>query len=1053
VLIPALHFTITIISMNRNVTAIILIVFLVVSFISASGLGVFEKEEFHFRLPAKVGLNGNKIVSDNTAKAEKITKEKDGESATKPASADSYANLSLPFLEAETATPWADSVFNELSSKERIAQLFMVAAYSDRDVAHKQELVSLIKNEKIGGLIFFQGDPSSQLKLTKEYQSLTETPLWLGMDIEWGLSMRLSESIKYPYQMTLGAMNDDSLVYDMGAQIATQMKRMGVHVSFSPVLDVNNNPNNPVINYRSFGENRENVSEKGLMYIKGLQENGVLACAKHFPGHGDTDMDSHLALPTVYHDRNRLDSIELFPFKKAIAEGVGSVMVAHLHIPVLDNRENRATTLSSAAVNTLLKKQLKFNGLSFTDALNMKGVSQYYKPGEVDLEALKAGNDVLLFPENVPQAIKMIEKAISAGDISQAEIDMRCLKILKTKEWLGLDKTEELKPESLVEDLNIEEFNWLNQKLADASVTLLCNKENTLPLKEIKDKTISVINIGSTKNATDFNGRLKKFIGADYYRLSKSAGFSEIKTVAEKCKESEYVIVNILDTSNKPKKDFGINANVNLILNSLGKQSGMVLNIFTNAYSLYKLEGLDKFDAVLLNYQDTPEARKSAVDAIMGAIEVNGKLPVSAGSYLEGEGLELNGTIRIRFNVSPLELGINPDDFNRVDKIALKGIKEKAYPGCRVLAIKDEKVILDKSYGYQTYQKKKAINPETVYDLASITKVAATTISLMKLTDEDKFSPYNNICDYLPEVADTSAYFNMNLLKMLSHTAGLKPWIPFYNYTLTNKKPSQKYYKNFPQPGYFKVADKLYINSNYTDSIFTKILKNPLRDKTNYRYSDLGYYLIYRMFPNMSGMALDHYARSNFYEPLGLQTIGYNPLGRLKKSNIAPTENDRTFRGQVIRGYVHDPGAAMLGGVCGHAGLFSNAYDIATLMQLCLNKGTYGGQFYFSASTFDFYNTTHFSSDRNRRGVGFDKPVMEPDKGPACNSASANSFGHSGFTGTLVWADPEEDLVYVFLSNRVYPDAGNRKLLNMNIRTDIQQVIYDAVSSANSENT
>ncbi|MFK7755672.1 MAG: glycoside hydrolase family 3 N-terminal domain-containing protein [Flavobacteriales bacterium] len=959
-------------------------------------------------------------------------------------------DLSLPFLDKGEATPWADSVFKSLTPREKAAQLFMVAAYSNKGEAHINELNQLIKKENIGGLIFFKGDPETQLELTQDYQTLSKTPLWLGMDIEWGLSMRLSNSITYPYQMTLGAMQDDSLVYEMGAQIAKQMKRMGVHVSFSPVLDVNNNPNNPVINYRSFGENRENVSDKGLMYIKGLQDHGVLACAKHFPGHGDTDMDSHLALPTVNHDRNRLDSIELYPFKSAINEGVGSVMVAHLHIPVLDNRENRATTLSGATVNSLLKQQMHFKGLSFTDALNMKGVAKYFKPGEVDLEALKAGNDVLLFPEDVPQALNIIMSALDSGELDQRTVDTKCLKILKTKEWLGLNEPDTLVKDDLITDLNVEEYNWLNQKLADASLTLLRNEGDVIPIRDLNETTTAVVNIGAERSPKKFKETLNRYTKFKEFTLSKSAGFKQIKETAQKLESYDYVIVNLLGTSNRPKTSFGVTDNVNMFLKELDGDSKFILNIFTNAYSLYSLESLDRLDAIFMAYQDTEAAQKSTVDAIMGAIKVSGTLPVSAGQFEEGSGIATQNPIRIRHQVSPLELGINTEDLKGVDKIALNGIEEKAYPGCRVLAMKGGQIFLDRSYGHQTYDKSKAVGEETVYDLASITKIAATTLSLMKLSDEDKFSVDYNLCDYMPEIADTSDYYNMNLKEMLSHTAGLKPWIPFYDYTLVNKKPSNKYYRTNPQSGFSKVADRLWINNSYADSIYQKILKNPLRDSRNYRYSDLGYYLIYKMFPNMAQLPLETYVDQNFYHPLGLSTIGYNPLGRISKSRIAPTENDRIFRSQVVRGFVHDPGAAMLGGACAHAGLFSDAYDMATIMQLFLNRGEYGGQQYFNPTTFDYFNTTHFSEDKNRRGIGFDKPVMKSGEGPACDSASASSFGHSGFTGTLVWADPETDIVYVFLSNRVYPNANNKKLLKMNIRTDIQQVIYDAVAKAES---
>jgi len=818
-------------------------------------------------------------------------------------------------------------------------------------------------------------------------------------------------------------------------------------VSFSPVLDVNNNPNNPVINYRSFGENRDNVSNKGLMYIKGLQENGVLACAKHFPGHGDTDMDSHLALPTVAHDRKRLDSIELYPFKKAIKEGVGSVMVAHLHIPVLDNRENRATTLSNATVNSLLKGQLEFTGLSFTDALNMKGVSKYFKPGEVDLEALKAGNDVLLFPEDVPQAIKLIEEALKSGDMEQSVIDRKVRKILKTKEWLGLDTLKELEKEQVINDLNTDEYNWLNQKLADASLTLLRNEEQLLPIKDFSNSKIAIVNIGDNRKTNAFNQTLNHYTNAKIYNITKTSGFNEIKEITDDISRFDMVFVNILGTSNKPKNNFGITENINLFCSKLNGTTNYFLNVFTNAYSLFKLEHIAKFNGVILAYQDSPEALKAAGDACVGAIKVNGKIPVSAGMFLEGEGIEISNTMRIRYDVSPVELGINPNDLEKIDSLALNGISKKAYPGCRILAIKNSQVILDKSYGHLTYSKKQKVSSQTVYDLASITKMAATTLSLIKLTDQGRFDPDYSLCDYLPSIEDTSAYFNMNMKEILSHTAGLKPWIPFYANTLTeSKKPSKKYYRNFPAEGYVKVANDLYIKESYGDSIYQAILNNPLREKRNYRYSDLGYYLIYKMFPNMAELSLEAYASENFYNPLGLKTIGYHPMNKIKKSFIAPTEEDKNFRNQLVRGFVHDPGAAMLGGTCGHAGLFSNAHDLGTIMQLFLNGGHYAGNQYFNGVTFDYFNTTHFKG--NRRGIGFDKPVMKPGEGPACDSASSSSFGHSGFTGTLAWADPKHDLVYVFLSNRVYPSASNRKLIKMNIRTDIQQVIYDAIANA-----
>ena len=393
---------------------------------------------------------------------------------------------------------WVDSIMKTLSPDERIAQLIMVAAYSNRGDEHREEILKLIKEQKIGGLIFFQGGPVRQVRLMNEYQAYSKVPLLGAIDAEWGVGMRLDSTISYPFQMALGAIQDESLIYDMGAEIAKQIKRTGLHLNFAPVLDVNNNPNNPVINYRSFGEDKYNVTSKSIAYMKGMQDQHLLTTAKHFPGHGDTDVDSHYALPQIKHSRARLDSLELYPFREVVKAGIGGVMVAHLDIPALDST-GVPSTLSKPIITTLLKEELGFKGLTVTDAMNMKGVTEGNDPGIVDKDAILAGNDLLEFTEDVPKAIEEIRKAIKQGLISQAEIDRRARKILAVKYWVGLNKFEPTSLLNIIEELNTPQANLLNRKLTEASLTVLKNDMGLLPVKKLKDLKVASVSIGSGK--------------------------------------------------------------------------------------------------------------------------------------------------------------------------------------------------------------------------------------------------------------------------------------------------------------------------------------------------------------------------------------------------------------------------------------------------------------------------------------------------------------------------------------------------------------------------
>lgn len=945
------------------------------------------------------------------------------------------------FLRSESR--WVDSVFASLNPDQRLAQLFMVAAYSNRDMKHVAEIRELVEKYNIGGLIFMQGGPYREAKLNNYYQSKAKTPLLISIDGEWGLAMRLDSTPKYPRQMTLGAIQNDSLIYEMGKQIARECKRMGIHVNFAPVADVNNNPLNPVIGMRSFGENKFNVSNKAVMYMKGLQVEGVMANGKHFPGHGDTDSDSHMTLPIISACKERMDTLELYPFKQLFDQGLSSIMVAHLFIPCYDTAKNTASTLSPYIIQDLLKKQLGFQGLIFTDALNMKGVASFYDPGMVDVKALLAGNDVLLFAENVPKAMEQIKIAISRGQITQEEIDARCKKILKAKYWCGLDKKQFVNPKNLYEDLNTKASFVMNTKLAEASVTLLKNDQSILPLQRLDTMKIVEVSIGDSK-ANVFSNTINKYAKIDHLGIDHDANKKDRDSLLSKLKKYNVVILQVNKTAYKPEKDFGCSAGSFEIISKICHLKTTITCLYSNPYLINKLD-VNSSKAILNVYEYNQFSQKAAADAVMGAIVVNGKLPVSTKYFVAGTGYEIKQPIRVQY-VTPEQIGINSDKLLRIDSIALLGVKEHAYPGCQIVAIKNGKVFYQKNFGKQSYEvSSEIVDDYTIYDLASLTKILSSSLSLMKLNEQKKFDYEQHLDYYFPELVGTNKS-DIHYKDMLTHQSGLPAWLPFWQKTVDKKNVyktgyySDEYSEKFP----VQVAKDLYVVKDFNDTIYNQIMSCKMEETCKYVYSDIGYYFSKILIERLTNSKLNTYVQTQFYKPLNLG-LTYLPLTIYPENQIAPTENDLKFRKQLIRGYVHDQGAALMGGVAGHAGLFGNANDVGIIMQMLLNNGTYAGQKILDSSVIHQFTSTHFSD--NRRGLCFDKPEFDEKKeSPVIKDCSLKSFGHSGFTGTFAWADPENGLIFVFLSNRVYPSADENKLIKLGIRSKIHKTLYEAVN-------
>ena len=939
------------------------------------------------------------------------------------------------------STRWADSVFNSLTPDQRLAQLFMVAAYSNRDGKHEKEIKELITKYQIGGLIWMQGSPVREAKLSSYFQSLSKVPLLYSIDGEWGLSMRLDSTPRYPRQMTLGAIQNDSLIFQMGIQVARDCKRMGIHVNFAPDADINNNPLNPVIGMRSFGEDKHRVAIKSAMYMKGMQAEHVMATGKHFPGHGDTESDSHSTLPEIKKNRQTLDSLELFPFRFLIREGLASMMVAHLNIPALDSTKNTPSSLSPKVINGLLKQEYGFKGLIFTDALNMKGVAAAFEPGRLEVQALLAGNDVLLFSANVPKALDEIKKAIASGILNRDELDQRVKKILQAKFWCGLNQSQQIVTRNLTKELNSKESSELNEKLAKAAITVLKNDNQFLPVKRSDTLKIIEVSFGIEEPSSLFL-TLKNYAYAEHAGLSHNASMQEIMAVFEKVNDADIAIIQLNKATAKPDNNYGVGKQTFRLIDSMASLKPSVLVIHTNPYVLNSFKSVNRFKAVVVGYEYLPAMLKASANAILGLQEANGQLPVSTNLFPLHSGLSIpamSPSKQLRLKEEFLS-----KKFAAIDSIALSGIAEKAYPGCQIVAIKDGEIIYQKSFGTFTYNKdSKPVDNGTLYDLASITKIAASSFALMKLQSEGKFDYKKNLGDYLPELQGTNKE-KLRIEDVLSHQAGLQAWIPFYLKSIDKSgryRPgyyNKKMNEEFPIP----VAKNLYAVKGFNDSIYDKVLASKIENPGKYLYSDLGYYFMQRIIESQTQQPLNKYV-GELYFKLGLG-LTYHPLQYLSKTQIAPTENDEKFRKQIVQGYVHDPGAALMGGVAGHAGLFGNALDVARLMQFFLNKGQLNGERLLDSNVVKDFTSCHFCP-QNRRGLCFEKPETDPKKdSPVTSECSPESFGHAGFTGTFAWADPKNKLVFVFLSNRVYPNAEENKLTKLGIRGKIHKAFYEA---------
>jgi len=936
---------------------------------------------------------------------------------------------------------WVDSILSSMTIDEKIGQLFMIQAYSNLDSVHENEIKEMIQKYHVGNLIFMQGTPIKQAELTNKYQSFSKVPLMIGFDGEWGLDMRLKNSYRFPWNMSLGAIQDNSLIHKFGEHIGNHARRIGIHVNFAPVVDINTNPLNPIIGNRSFGENKINVTQKAIAFSKGMQSMGVLANAKHFPGHGDTASDSHLKLPVLNFNRQRLDSVELYPYKRVFDAGMASVMTAHLSIPVLEPNPKLPTSLSSNVVTDLLKYKLGFLGLIFTDGLNMKGAANYSSSSEINLAAILAGNDILLIPHDIPETINLFKTSIQTGVLSYERIDESVRKILLAKYKVGLHTYKPIELLNLEKDINTPEDEVLHRELVKNSMTLIKNKKKLLPISDLKKlHKIAYVALGEASHDPFFK-ELQKY--SEIFKVEKD----NLNEIIDTLEDFDLVIVGFHKSNAHPWKPYQFSNKESVWLHEISRKNKTILSVFASPYSLLNIKSFNNLESILVAYQNSVIAQKIAAQTIFGAIDAKGVLPVSIkNKFPEGTSISTKKLKRLQYSI-PESVGMSSVKLQRIDSVANLVLEKKMSPGLQILVARHGVVVYEKSFGFHTDKKNNSVKSTDVYDVASLTKILASLPMMMKAEEDKKIKLTSTVKSILPAFKNSNKD-TLTVLEILSHYGRLKAWIPFYKHTqdsITKNNLKEFYSQTRSKRFSIKVAENLYLNNSYKDSIYKFIRDSEQRIDAGYKYSDLGYYLFKEVLEKKYKSSLDDLVQEQFYKPLGANRMTYLPLNKLDKSSIVPSEKDTYYRNQLLHGYVHDMGAAMLGGVAGHAGLFANANDVAKMMQLYLQKGYYGGKRYFKKETFDKFNKRYYSEKKVRRGLGFDKPQLDPEIKATCGCVSDESFGHSGFTGAYTWADPESEILYVFLSNRVFPTMENYGLVDEDIRTKIQQIIQDAI--------
>lgn len=950
----------------------------------------------------------------------------------------------IPVKDSIAMQNWVDKTLSSFSVREKVAQLIMPMIYPTSEEQKLKIYEYDIQENQWGGILYQKSMLREQKSMNDRLQKVAKVPMLISLDGEWGLYMRLKDAPRFPRNMGLGYSKNIRLIYEYGQEVARECKLMGIHINFAPVLDVNNNPKNPVIGTRSFGDDPETVATCAIAYARGLEDGGVLSVGKHFPGHGNTDQDSHKTLPSITSSFSELERVELLPFRRYIDAGMEGIMVAHLKVPALDP-DGTPTSLSKKVTTELLREKMNFRGLIVSDALAMAG-AQYKGKYTTAVMAFLAGNDILLAPASPKQTLNELLAAYEEGIITEQQIDERCRRILMYKYKLIVEPGDLSAQASEVKaEVNNEDAQIIRKELWNNSIYI--EKEHPQIKEKVNNngyKRMALVTAGATP-ACLYAGILKKELPLDVFGLP--AGKEGLAKLFNKLKKYDLILVGA----------FTSNATINGAIGRISALKPTILTLFTNPYALNKMgQTRTRAQMIIHAFESCEEAQRAAADMLLGNIDSNKEivekkktLPVTAG-----------------FNL------INPAKLSKLDEIALEGIDEGAFPGCQILVMKDNKIIYDKCFGTLTGKKDSpAVNEETYYDLASLTKACVTTPAIMQLVAARKIALNAGVSTYLPQFKNTPLA-NVTVKQLLLHEAGLIPTINFYTDLIDPESYTEPLISNRHTVGRVKIGKNawgnpnfkfkqkfvseskngkypetlalgIYLNRSFKDSMMNRIAETNMYRKGKYKYSDIGFILLQQIIEKVSGQSLDAYAEKKIFAPIEAKLF-FRPLEHKTTviKNIAPTQVDLFLRKQEICGTVDDETAACFGGVSGSAGLYGNTHELAKLMMLFANKGTWNKKEIIDSKTFNrFITETGYQGIRN---LGFDKPRLRTASS-AAESASRSTFGHTGFTGTCFWIDPQYNLVFIFLSNRTYPSRLNTKLMTMNIRPRLHQAVYDSM--------
>ena len=935
---------------------------------------------------------------------------------------------------AQQARQWADSIYLTLSPAERVAQMLVlpVSTHAPGWINTRQQIQSL----KPGAILVTQGGPRSHAKKINELQRSSRVPLLVGMGAAWGPGQTLDSALTFGKPLQLGALPSDSLVGLAGRQTGRHLKRLGIHLALGPQagFDLEQLDYPGLQNF--FSTQKERTASRASAWMSGLQSEGVIACATH-DAHSYPSLEDNSAVL----DLNRLDTGIFFAYRQLIARGLGAIHTANLHFSIQGKNKPVPAAASQLFVGDLLKQRMNFSGLMIADMPFLSTVTGQARAGKAEALALEAGYDLLVNPNQPARAVRQLTRMIRRNKNLQARLEEAVKKILIAKFNAGLKAGSVIDETNLPRDINTGPDRWLREEIFKQAITVINPGSESVPIAVLEEKKFLHVAAGSG-DKTNFHRALNDFVQVDPFFIQ---ALRDTTSLARQASPHDVVIIGLFPGGEAISSNLIAYAHDWM---AAGKQ--VIMINFTDPSVTANCRAV-----TLLTYSDDPVSIQGATEIVFGARPARGRLPFDLSQdALTGSGEQIEPVGRIA-HAEPEAAGMDSETLNAIDVIAAEAIARGATPGCRVLAVRNGKVVVDRSYGYLTYDQKIAVSSETIYDLASVTKISATLQTTLFLEERGLIDLHKKASVYLPELKSTNKK-DYTLKDILTHQAGLWPFLPFWVQTMKDSAYLAEFYQTAPSADFpFPVANNLYASKGMKDSLWVWIQKarvreKPVRTPHDYRYSDMGFYILQHVAETLLNQPMEDFLAQNLYEPLGASTLGYLPLDRFPPSRIAPTEDDKLFRKSLLTGYVHDQGAAMHGGVAGHAGLFGTAVDLAKLGQLWLKRGSYGGQLYFKPETIDRFASRQF--DNSRRGLGWDKSTPGDYAGPTSLYASPRTFGHTGFTGTCIWVDPEFDLVYVFLSNRVHPDMNNNRLLNANIRPRIQDVLYQSIFEYCAEN-